>query len=414
MTSVVVGDPGGLPELRSLADGLARAGLLRELVVPLDAAAGDRRLVRALPPRGRTRVRAELARRRLPAAVEAASVSYAATAAELATVAGIRAGAPAPVAERLVHLRNRRFDRRLATRVGRDASAVVASYGAALETLRHARRNGVEGILSYPISHHRHVIRLLREEALRRPDLAPTLRYHRELARVAARLDAELAAADRVLVFSRGQAATLVREGVPEQKLALVPLGVDADLFRPQPRLDDGIFRVLFVGQIGHLKGLGYLLDAVDRAGISSVELVLVGRVVGSDAVWRRRAHVRHVPHRPRWGLPSLYAQADVFVLPSLAEGFPQTPLEAMACAVPAIVSEGCYGGDVVDDGVNGYVVPIRDADAIAERLRELHRRPDLRRRLGAAARATAEARTWRDHGDRCAALLHPQTEASA
>jgi len=97
--------------------------------------------------------------------------------------------------------------------------------------------------------------------------------------------------------------------------------------------------------------------------------------------------------------LPAIYSQADVFVLPSLVEGFPMTGLEAMASGLPAIVSENTFGGDVIDDGENGYVIPIRDAGAIADRLARLAAQPDLRHRMGVAARRRAEYFTWARFG---------------
>jgi glycosyltransferase involved in cell wall biosynthesis len=165
-------------------------------------------------------------------------------------------------------------------------------------------------------------------------------------------------------------------------------------------------FRVLFVGRITQAKGISYLIKAFGKLGISRSELVLLGRIVGSNAPWRDERRVRHVPHVPRWMLPDHYRAAHVFVLPSLIEGFPLTALEAMACGIPPIVSEHTFAHDVITDGVNGYVVPIRDSDAIAERLEHLQRYPDARRAMGAAARRTAEELSWVAFGSRVATLL--------
>ena len=93
----------------------------------------------------------------------------------------------------------------------------------------------------------------------------------------------------------------------------------------------------------------------------------------------------------PFGGLPSQYEQSDVFLLPSLVEGLPQTLLEAMACGLPVVVSENTAGPEIVTDTTHGYVVPIRDSDAIAERLRELHDHPERRGAMGAEARREAE-----------------------
>jgi glycosyltransferase involved in cell wall biosynthesis len=96
----------------------------------------------------------------------------------------------------------------------------------------------------------------------------------------------------------------------------------------------------------------------------------------------------------------------DVFVLPSLVEGFPMTALEAMACGVPVIVSENTFGLDVVRDGYNGYVVPIRDVGAIVDRLRLLAGDEALRSSMSKNARATAEEYSWEAFGRRLVELV--------
>jgi glycosyltransferase involved in cell wall biosynthesis len=77
-----------------------------------------------------------------------------------------------------------------------------------------------------------------------------------------------------------------------------------------------------------------------------------------------------------------------------------------MACGVPTIVSENTFAHDVITDSVDGYVVPIRDADAIAERLLHLHAEPDARHAMGIAARRTAEQFSWQAFGQRVAKVL--------
>lgn len=407
MSGVVVGNPGSVPELGPLAAGLERAGLLRELVVPIHEGSGLRSpLARLLPrPLGRV-VRRELARRRLPDDVPAAKVRSEATLTELLTVAARRGRTGETLVDAALRFHGRRFDHRLARHVRRGDVGVVAAWGAALATLERARELGVPSYLDYPIAHHAVAGALLEEEAMLVPAFAPTLQFHDLPASQRLRLDAEIAVADQVLVLSKFQERTFLDAGVEPERLLLVPLGVDLELFAPQPRVDDGVFRALFVGQIGQRKGISYLLDAFRASRIDRAELVLAGNVVGTDLPWRGQPGVLHVPHQPRWELPALYASADVFVLPSLVEGFGLTALEAMASGRPVIVSENTFGDDVVTDGLDGFVVPIRDADAIAERLRRLTDDPVLRAEMGAAARRRAEQFGWVQYGDRIARAI--------
>jgi glycosyltransferase involved in cell wall biosynthesis len=302
----------------------------------------------------------------------------------------------------LIRTRDSVFDRRMAAQLLASDAGFVGAYSASLQSLRRAKHLGVRSYLEYPIAHHAFAASLLKEEAGRRPEYADDLRLHLPSAALTGQLDAELELADQVFVLSSFQRRTFLEEGVPERKLMLTPLGVDLELFQPRrtalPR-GPSTFRVLFVGQVTQRKGISYLFDAFRLAAIPGSELLLVGRPLGSYRGWRGLPGVRHINHVPRWQLPEVYATADVFVLPSLVEGFPQTALEAMACGLPVVVSENTFGHDVVTDGLEGYVVPIRDPEAIAFRLRYLHQNAEERVRMGQAARRRAERFSWDSYG---------------
>jgi glycosyltransferase involved in cell wall biosynthesis len=298
-----------------------------------------------------------------------------------------------------------RFDSTVSARVRTGDAAAVVLSGVALATMRAAHRANVPVLYWYPTAHHDFAAAILREEALRKPAWARTLTYrfspqHRQ------RLDAEISEADMIACLSTFQKRTFAENGVDTERLALLPLGVDHELFRPLDRPRRHEFTVAFIGLLSQRKGLSYVLEAFDAAQLPDAQLLLVGRVVGSDRPWRNHPRVRHVPQVLRWRLPELYAQADVFVLPSLVEGFAQTALEAMACGLPVIVSEHTFGTGVVSDGEDGFVVPIRDPDAIADRLRLLHSDPDLRQAMGVRARATAERFGWSEFGQRALRVI--------
>jgi len=243
------------------------------------------------------------------------------------------------------------------------------------------------------------------EEARRVPDFAATLPQPMS-EKTQHRLDLELKLSDHVFVLSSFQKRTLVEQGVDESKLILTPLGVDLQLFQPAAREEDGTFRVLFSGRVSQLKGTSYLLTAFQRLAIPRSELLFVGPTLGSGVRWWQRPNVRWMPAVPRWQLPEYYAWADVYVLPSLTEGFAQTALEAMACGLPVIVSENTFAGDIITDGVDGFIVPIRDADAIADRLSYLNDHPDERLRMGLAARRCAEDFSWGHYEERIVQIV--------
>jgi glycosyltransferase involved in cell wall biosynthesis len=276
---------------------------------------------------------------------------------------------------------------------------VIGYQGTAATTFRTAGRRGIGRILDYPVAHHQHCQELLQEEVKRVPAYAGTIQGDKFEKWRLRRYDEEIALADRIIMVSSYHQRTFEDAGVDPSRMFMAHFGVDLDRFSVGPPRDEPRFRVLFCGQITQRKGISYLVEAFKRAELPDAELVFAGRPVGSRHPWIDEPRVVHVQAMARPQLVDVYRSADVIVLPSPIEGFPSTPLEGMACGVPAIVSEHTFGHDVIEDGVDGWVTPIRDADAIAEKLRVLYEDRDLQRRMGVAARRTAERFTWAQYG---------------
>ena len=399
---VIVANPGSTPEIGPAASALAERRLLSRYYAPIATTPAQELAVsRWLPARVSGPILNELRRRPIPAHVPADSVRRVGSVANVATVALGR------ISKRRLHGVNEAymslFDARASRGLHTGDEAVLAVAGAARRTLGSAQRLGAVGFLDCPFAHHRFVDAFLKEEAKLVPDYAPTLQEHDRSQRWLDGLDEELRRAHRLLVLSSFERSTFCDRGVDEEKIIVCPLGVNLDLFHPRQRPVDDVFRIVFVGQITQRKGISYLVEAFRRASIPRSELVLVGRPIGSVDPWARIPRVKHVPFMPRSQLPAVYANADVYVLPSLVEGFGLTALEAMASGLPVVLSEHTFGSDVITDGVEGYVVPIRDPESIAERLHLLAADPDRRREMGLAARSRAEQYPWEEAGRRFA-----------
>jgi len=98
--------------------------------------------------------------------------------------------------------------------------------------------------------------------------------------------------------------------------------------------------------------------------------------------------------------LRALYQQSSVLVLPSIEEGFGVVIAEAMACGVPVIATPNTAAPDLIRDGVDGFIVPIRDVGALTDRLLALRNQPDLRQEMGMAARERIRAFSWQHQAD--------------
>ena len=290
----------------------------------------------------------------------------------------------------------RHFDGKVARRVGSLRPDAVYCYeGGALETFREARRLGIKTIYEQTSSYWYWVRDLLKQEAERSPawvGLLPNLADSAEHLRWK---DEELSLADTVFVASQHVRRTLAG-AVPEEKIRVVHYGAP-EIRRREPRPTDPArpLRVLFVGVLVQHKGIGYLLDAVDRLG-SQVELTLVGRRFQPhsrvDEACRRWRWFETLSHRQ---VLDVMMESDVLVLPSLGEGFGLVVAEALACGLPAIVTPNVGSSDLIHDGQEGFVVPVCSADAIAERLETLHRDRELLAAMSRQAQATAAKNSW-------------------
>jgi alpha-maltose-1-phosphate synthase len=410
--SVVVANPGAVAELPSMAAGVAGAGLLRAYVAPF----GSRRQFALLPGYILRGIEPELRRRRVqqPAIIDA-QVRHVATVLEALVVVSQRAKVPRSGQNALIRVRNAFFDRRVAQMLRGTDRAFIGCYTAAERSFRACQRLGIVRFLEYPIAHHAFAQRVLTEEAALRPEYALTLQSHRFPPWLKDQLDLEVGLADKIFVLSTFHKRTFLESGIDERKLVVTPLGVDLEQFKPRQRDPaDRPFRIVFVGQITQRKGISYLIDAFKKAAIPRAELVFVGRICGDHRVWSREPGVSWMPHIPRSELPALYASASAFVLPSIVEGFALTALEAMACGIPVIVSTNTFATDVITDGRDGFVVPIRNADAIAERLVYLNDHLSERNQIGKAARARAEQFSWEVYGQRVARALSSSVASSA
>jgi glycosyltransferase involved in cell wall biosynthesis len=246
------------------------------------------------------------------------------------------------------------------------------------------------------------VRKILSEELALNPACASSLLKEWELALPKHdfdRLVEESRMADHWIVASSFSRHTLIEHGIPSDRIHVVTYGIDLERFAPPTREDAevrGPLRMLFVGQINQRKGVGYLLSALDQLEAGSVELVICGRVVDDLSIFKR--HKAHVEIRPSVGnreLVEAYRSADLFVLPSVVEGFGYVLLEAMASGLPILGTTRTAAPDLIESGVEGFVVEPGRSDLLAacigwavEHRRELAE-------MGRAARRKAETLTW-------------------
>ena len=273
------------------------------------------------------------------------------------------------------------FDRWLCRVQGpADVLHVLSSYG--LRAIRRAKSLGALTICDHGSSHIRVQDELLRDEASRcgLPPQGVDPRY-------IDKEEAEYDEADAVFVPSTFARQSFLQAGVPAGKVVTIPYGVRLEEYFPVPKRDD-VFRVLCVATLTARKGIRYLLEATSRLALPHSEVILRGSVLpeSKQLLAHYEGLFRLYPPVPRHRLRDLYSQASVLVLPSIEDGFGLVIAQAMACGIPVIATTHTGGPDLISDGKDGFIVPIRSAAAIGERLDYLHSHPDERAAMGRAA----------------------------
>jgi len=291
------------------------------------------------------------------------------------------------------------FDARVAQRLRELRPDLVYAYdGAALETFREARKLGITSVCELTSSYWPWARKLLAEEAEHNPDFANLLPSLADSPAYLECREEELRLADYVFVPSQHVLRTLAGV-VPEEKIRVVPYGAPEVRPRTGFNLDfSRPLKVLFVGNLSQNKGISYLLDAMDMLG-PRAELTLVGRKLSPnvriDGACRRWKWFESLSNTQ---VLQLMQESDVFVLPSLSDGWGLVCTEALACGLPVIVTPNVGMSQIVRDTFDGFIVPIRRADAIADRLEVLYRDREKQAEMSRQAQATAAANTWQNY----------------
>lgn len=254
--------------------------------------------------------------------------------------------------------------------------------------------------LSFPVS----AARLRKPKIFSCHSLAATLGFYARNM-VARRLFTE--SADLFHTFSRHGMRGLRELGIPQEKIRLIPHGVDVSRFGHRRKSSAGTVRIAWLGRIDRTKGIIILLKALShlKTEHDSLELLIGGDPSDDPRYYRELVDYTRAARLPEVkfvGLiddsPSFLQQADIFASPSLMETFGIVNLEAMASGLPVVASS--VGGilDIVVDNQTGFLVHPGNSLELAEKLRLLINDPKLRQRMGCSGRERAEQLFSIDH----------------
>lgn len=283
---------------------------------------------------------------------------------------------------------------------------VFAHSYAALAILRAAKKRGLRTVLGQIDPGEKH-LEVVRDVAKRWPEFGPAL--NEPPSEYFSNWIEECRLADRIVVNSEWSRDSVARAGVDVAKVRVVPLPFetesDAGFARTYPKAftADRPLRVLFVGSVAAFKGVPSLLDAIDHLGDAPIEIRFVGPMAATiPHRFMTDPRVRFTGAVSRSEVMSHYRNADVLVFPSHSDGFGMAQVEALGWRLPIIASRS--SGRIVEDGVNGVLLPEVSAQAIANALLEVIK-PGVLERMSASpspARSTLDT-----FGDALSKLAH-------
>ncbi|MCS7200794.1 MAG: glycosyltransferase family 4 protein [Patescibacteria group bacterium] len=293
------------------------------------------------------------------------------------------------------------FDK-LALKKLEKADIFVGWSSFSLYSLRKAKELGMKTILDHGSSHIVYQYEILKEEYEKwgyKPsfdELPHPKIIEKELK--------EYEEADYISIPSLFVKKTFLDNGISEKKILYIQYGVDLTKFKKIPK-EDNVFRIIFAGKICLRKGIQYLIQAFDELNLLNSELILLGNVaedikkILTKYQNSSKIKIKKVAH---FDLYKEYSNGSIFVLPSIEEGLARVIPEAMACGLPVICTTNTGGEDIVRDGIDGFIIPIRDVEKLKEKILYFYENPEITKQMGQNAQDRVKSGfSWSDYGEK-------------
>lgn len=282
-----------------------------------------------------------------------------------------------------VYKRDTDFDLMIAAKIPSIASSHFWGFqGSCHASLKAAKQADKIAVCELATAHVVQAKKILAEEARLQPDWADSIDNLYFPPEYEKRLEEEPFLADHVIAASKFTEWTLKETGIDPAKISVLPLGFEADKI-PFQLSANGFskrpLRLLFAGTVTQRKGISYLLDAMATLpGSANVELHIIGGIQGSGNAFSKRKHLYcHYPAVSQQEMFQKYQEFDALILPTVFEGFGLVIVEALAAGIPVITTPHSMGPDVISEGKNGWIIPIRDSVAIANAMVQLRDKSD-------------------------------------
>jgi glycosyltransferase involved in cell wall biosynthesis len=257
-----------------------------------------------------------------------------------------------------------------------NSSAVYTFNTAGLEILQAAKRSGLYAVMEQTIAPLALELEILEKEYDEFPNWQTIINKNKYINELILRELKEWEYADVILCGSEFVKNGITSLGGAAEKCLVIPYGFDFPFYGDKIRQPGKMLKVLTVGEVGLRKGSPYVLDAALQL-FGKVELRMVGSInVLKSVESELRKYVELTGAIPRNDIMQHFLWADVFLLPSLCEGSATVVYEALACGLPVICTENT--GSIIRNGIEGYIVPIKNSNIIVEKLMSISADKDL------------------------------------
>ena len=292
------------------------------------------------------------------------------------------------------------LDQKVSRILGSAQGGILHAYeDGAAKSFRRAKDNGILCSYELPIAHWTTVRKLLAEEAERLPEWEPTLESTREPEEKLARKQEELLLADRITCPNEFVLRSLPLEIRKKKPCLVAPFGSPDFSPPPKKRADGKILKLLFVGSMSQRKGLADLMKAMELIDSPSISLSILGQPSMPMSFYRSNlSSFRYLSPRSNKEVRKVMQEHDVLILPSIVEGRALVQQEALACGLPLVVTENAGGEDLIDEAETGFLVPIRQPQAIAEKIEWFAANKKLLPEMSDFAQQKASLYRWKDY----------------
>ena len=212
----------------------------------------------------------------------------------------------------------------------------------------------------------------------------------------------EIENSDYFLVASSFVEKSLHACGVKKDKIIYVPYGVDINMFslkEYKQKIQRNKMKFLFVGRVEAAKGIYYLFEAFQQLRNLNIELVVVGSIeCNEEQIINYKNNIKFEGTKTKKEMAKVYQSADVYIIPSLFEGFSLTLFEAMASGLPVIASKNSGAEGMISDYEQGFVIEACSIEAIKDKVLWFYNNQDRVESMGRNARLLAERYTWESY----------------